>query len=81
MDCYCEYMRATEEGRKILQNEKVPDGFCGWCDGVEDVHTCNKPGHIRPYPGPVPCTGCWCDECYELEAQVYAKWEQENPLC
>lgn len=33
-------------------------GFCGKCE------VCNKSGHTRHYPGPVPYTGSWCDEHY-----------------
>jgi hypothetical protein len=77
MDCYCEHMRATEQGRATLAADGVPDGYCGICGGV-DEQGCGKPGHVRPYPGPVPCTGCWCDECYEREGQLYQEENREE---
>ena len=43
----------------------------GECGGVGDGPVCGKPGTVRPYPGPVPCSGSWCDECYRLEGEYY----------
>ncbi|GMW03841.1 MAG: hypothetical protein AMXMBFR84_49750 [Candidatus Hydrogenedentota bacterium] len=54
--CYCFLWRDNVES---LESEGVPRGYCGFCD------VCGSPGHTRPYPGPRPFTGCWCDRCFE----------------
>ena len=37
---------------------KPDDSSCGSCE------RCGIAGHTRHYPGPVPYTGSWCDDCY-----------------
>ncbi len=32
---------------------------------------CGKPGHTRPFPGPVPYTGAWCDWCCRIVAWTW----------
>lgn len=54
-NCYCDLWQTSPD---FLRKEGVPPGFCGRCD------RCGAPGHTRHYPGPVPVTGAWCDECY-----------------
>lgn len=39
--------------------------YCGLCE------ICKRPGHVRPYPGAVPCTGSWCEDHYEMEKQKH----------
>lgn len=56
-DCYC---NPKGEHPKSLEREGIPSGYCGICE------RCGKPGHTRHFPGPVPCTGSWCDRCYRL---------------
>jgi hypothetical protein len=53
-DCYCD-LRRTNPG--VLEKQGVPLGYCGIC-------SCGAPGHVRHYPGPVPVSGAWCDDCY-----------------
>jgi hypothetical protein len=74
-NCYC-----PDDGTQpaYLLRRGVPAGFCGICDD------CGQPGHTRHAPAPIPCTACWCDECYakeEAEARenfkdFYAEFEQ-----
>lgn len=33
---------------------------CGRCE------RCGAAGHTRPFPGPVPYMGAWCDYCYQV---------------
>ena len=51
-NCYCGSL-----DREYLEKEGVPEGYCGICD------VCGEPGHMQHFPGPVPYTGAWCDEC------------------
>ena len=55
-DCYCSIW---DEDPQFLREQGLPEGFCGFCD------SCEKPGHVRHYPGPKPITGSWCDEHYD----------------
>ena len=32
--------------------------YCGKCE------ICGALGHTSHFPGPVPYTGSWCDDCY-----------------
>lgn len=41
-----------------MEKEGVPEGFCGFCE------ICHKPGHVQHFPGAVPYTGTWCDDCF-----------------
>lgn len=50
---------------QTLIDRGVPRGYCGLCS------ICEKPGHIRHYPGSVPVTGCWCDEHYAALASGF----------
>jgi hypothetical protein len=52
--CYCDLW---EKAPEVLEKQGVRRGFCGICD-------CGAQGHTRHYPGPVPFTSAWCDECY-----------------
>ena len=53
--CYCDIW---EKDPNHFESQGIPRGYCGICDG------CGAPGHTRHYPGPVPVTGAWCDDCY-----------------
>ena len=39
---------------------------------------CEKEGKISQYPGPIPMSMCFCDECYNLEKIAYNKWRAKN---
>ncbi|MHC4080419.1 MAG: hypothetical protein ACYS15_11040 [Planctomycetota bacterium] len=54
--CYCDLWETDPD---VLQARDVPRGYCGICQ------VCGEPGHTRHYPGPVPVTGAWCNDCYE----------------
>ncbi len=58
-NCYCDLWNTNPD---FLKNQGIPVNFCGLCD------LCGAPGHTRHYPGPVPSTGSWCDECYRTQA-------------
>ncbi len=60
-DCYCELW---EKDPGVLEDQGIPPGYCGIC-----TH-CGAPGHTRHYPGPVPVTSAWCDECYRRLPRV-----------
>ena len=70
--CYC-----PDDGVQpvYLLERGIPLDYCGKCDD------CGALGHTRHYPGPVPCTGCWCDDCYAKEAALAAEqvkdWTEE----
>lgn len=51
---YCDLWRTNPE---VLEAQHVPPGYCGIC-------SCGAPGHVRHYPGPVPVSSAWCDDCY-----------------
>ncbi len=53
-DCYCD-LRRTNPG--VLEERGGPPGYCGIC-------SCGAPGHLRHYPGPVPVSSAWCDDCF-----------------
>jgi hypothetical protein len=55
--CHC---RADGQRPAHLDEQGVPEGFCGICE------RCGAPGHTRHYPGAVPHTGAWCDRCYQI---------------
>lgn len=61
--CYCHQWQ-TQEDRKHLLAQSIPEGFCGKCQ------VCGEPGHMCHYPGPVPFTGAWCDTHYIEEART-----------
>ena len=63
-NCYC---GVWDKKPELYREYGYPEGFCGFCE------VCKKPGHARHYPGPVPYTGAWCDECYQKEAEHAAK--------
>ena len=50
-------------------------GSC-YCEDGEttcgDCQICEKPGHTRHFPGPVPYTGSWCDEHYDMLAEEFS---------
>lgn len=75
--CYCFIWEQTHEGALNWQKDNlekgVTKGYCGECD-------CGKPGHVCHYPGPVPFTGCWCDDCYlkEYKEQTLANAIRER---
>ena len=53
---YCIELEATQTN---LEDENAPPkGYCAWCQ------SCERPGHVRQYPGSVPYSGSWCDDCY-----------------
>lgn len=58
-NCYC---GVWDTKPAAFAAEGYPVGFCGRCE------VCREPGHTRHYPGPVPYTGCWCDQHYAEEA-------------
>lgn len=55
--CYCGICHTHPE---LFREQRLPEGFCGWCE------KCGKPGHARHFPGAVPYTGAWCDRHYSL---------------
>ncbi len=57
-NCYCDLWNTNPD---FLIHRGIPLNFCGMCD------LCGAPGHTRHYPGPVPSTGSWCDECYRTQ--------------
>lgn len=69
--CYCplpvETPSMIDKVRNMIPGWKPPprppEGFCGHCQ------VCRKPGHVCHYPGPLPFTGCWCDEHYIKEVR------------
>lgn len=56
-NCYCDLW---DKDPDFLRKEGIPSGYCGKCE------RCGAPGHTRHYPGPVPCTGSWCDKCFRV---------------
>lgn len=54
-NCYCSLWHDTDS-RKLLEDMRLPYGYCGWC-------SCGKPGHTRHAPTG-PCTASWCDACW-----------------
>lgn len=66
-DCYCGLWKTNPA---CLREQGVPEGFCGICQ------RCNRPGHTRHFPGPVPYTGAWCDTCYRYLAW---SWPLRSP--
>lgn len=60
--CYCELW---DKNPAYFEERGVPRGYCGFCE------TCEKPGHIRHFPGGVPYTGCWCDFHYRRLSLVH----------
>jgi hypothetical protein len=57
-NCYCS-LWDTNPG--YLSDKGIPRGYCGVCE------RCDLPGHLRHAPAPVPSTGAWCDECFEIQ--------------
>jgi len=51
--CYCESIP-----REKLESQGIPKGYCALCDD------CGSPGHLQHFPGAVPYTGSWCDDCF-----------------
>jgi hypothetical protein len=68
--CYCELW---EKDPKVLEDQGVPRGYCGICG-------CGAPGHTRHYPGPVPVTSSWCDECYRRLPRIPLMMKLYNAL-
>ncbi len=66
-DCYCG-LWSTHPAQ--LRQQGIPQGFCGICQ------RCQRPGHTRHFPGPVPYTGSWCDTCYRNLAWT---WPLRSP--
>jgi hypothetical protein len=62
--CYC---GVWDTNPQAFEELGYPRGFCGLCE------VCKAPGHTRHYPGPVPCTGCWCDKHFAEEAERAAQ--------
>ena len=60
--CYC---GLWEKNPAFLESQKVPRGYCGFCQ------VCGQPGHIRHFPGAVPYTGCWCDAHYRRVSLIH----------
>jgi len=57
-DCYCDSLND-----QYLKENSIPKGFCGICE------ICKKPGHTQHFPGAVPYTGAWCNECLQIVAK------------
>jgi hypothetical protein len=66
-DCYCGLWTTNPA---YLREQGIPEGFCGICQ------RCNRPGHTRHFPGPVPYTGSWCDTCYR---NLASSWPLRSP--
>ena len=56
--CYCDSL-----DEKYRKEHKIPAGYCGICD------VCGKAGHTQHFPGAVPYTGTWCDDCLTVVAK------------
>jgi hypothetical protein len=56
-NCYCGFWDQESASDK---EHDYPLGYCGICE------RCGVPGHTRHFPGPVPYTGSWCDQCYRV---------------
>ena len=56
--CYCDTL--WEKNPEFLEKQDISRGFCGICE------RCRQPGHTRHFPGAVPYTGAWCDQCYNV---------------
>lgn len=52
-NCYCSLWDTKPD---FLPSFSVPKSHCGICS------ICGKPGHVRHYPGPVACSGSWCND-------------------
>jgi hypothetical protein len=55
--CYCDLLPSG-----FRREHGIPEGHCGTCE------RCGRPGHLQHHPGPVPCTGAWCDHCLKIVA-------------
>lgn len=40
---------------------------------------CGKPGQFSQYPGPLPFSDCWCDDCWHVEGFLCNEWREKNP--
>ena len=56
--CYC-----GKISKETMKKDGIPEGYCGLCE------MCNKPGHTQHFPGAVPYTGTWCDDCLKKIAR------------
>ena len=56
--CYCDVVDA-----RFRKKNDIPNGYCGICE------VCGKPGHTQHFPGAVPYTGAWCDNCLKRVAR------------
>ncbi len=52
--CCCDLWQTNPQ---VLERQGLPRRYCGMC-------ACGAPGHVRQYPGPVPVSSAWCDDCY-----------------
>jgi hypothetical protein len=43
-----------------MREQRIPEGYCGFCDTIVEGKECGRPGHVRSGPGPF--TFCSCDE-------------------
>lgn len=64
-NCYCEL---REESPEILEEQNIPQGYCGFCD------ICGSPGHLQHAPECHPYSASWCDKC--LKVQIIVNYAQ-----
>ena len=69
-ECYCSRL---EDDATSFEENGIPKGYCGICD------ICGKQGHIRHFPGPLPYTGSWCDEHYDMMSEAYRHDVRNHP--
>lgn len=67
--CYCS---AREKVPDLYTKLGIPEGFCGLCDIYK------RPGHSCHVPAPLPYTGSWCVEHYQLIKDAFAPNFEEN---
>ena len=69
--CYCSI---RDKDPNYYAKQGVPDGFCGFCS------VCKKPGHTCHVPAPLPYTGTWCEEHYQLIYDAFSSNFEQNKI-
>lgn len=45
----------------------------------EKCSVCGNPGQVSQYPGSMPFSDCWCDDCWHVEGILFNEWRRDNP--
>lgn len=69
--CFCSL---RDKDPNYYSKQGIPDGFCSLCN------ICKKPGHACHVPAPLPYTGGWCDEHFQLIKDAFSPNFTDNKI-